>query len=142
MSQRSRMIAIGTLLAVVVLGAAVRNPIRHWYKSKYQRTPPSLGRFDNPEGLAIDAGGNVYVGNQNTGKFTILDKSGKTIKEWTTLEGYHDGEGQPCGFCRGLYIVVPEPGRVIQTAVHNVVEFDARGDQPKLTRIIGSKGEK
>ncbi|MBI3856437.1 MAG: NHL repeat-containing protein, partial [Planctomycetes bacterium] len=43
-------------------------------------------------------------------------------------------------FCRGLYIVVPEPGRVIQTAIHNVVEFDARGEKPKLVRIIGAQG--
>jgi tripartite motif-containing protein 71 len=142
MTQRSKMTAIGTILALVLLVALVRNPVRHWYKTNYMQKPPSKTRFDNPEGLAIDARGGIYVGNQDTGRFLILDRSGKIVKEWTTIEGYHDGEGKPSNFCRGLYIVVPEPGRVIQTAVHNVVEFDARGDKPELLRIFGSRGEK
>lgn len=140
MSQRARMIAVGALLAVVAAGVVVRNPIRKWYKTTFQKQVPSTTRFDNPEGLAIDRDGSVYVGNQNTGKFTILDRSGKVVKEWDALEGYRNGAGQPSGFCRGLYIVVPEPGRVIQTAFHNVVEFDARGEKPKLVRLIGSQG--
>lgn len=137
MTQRSRMIAVGAVLAVVALGAALQRPVRKWIKSN---PVPSQGRFDNPEGLAIDANGTVYVGNQNTGKLLMLDKAGKTVKEIAELEGYVNGSGGTNGFCRGLYIVVPEPGRVIQTAYHNVVEFDVRGEKPKLIRIIGSKG--
>src|SRR5215831_20322029 len=112
MTHRSRMIAVGAVLALVAFGALVRNPVRKMLKPK---PVPSRGRFDNPEGLAIDSAGSVYVGNQNTGKFMVLDRSGKTVKEWTSLEGYTNGAGAPGGFCRGLYIRVPEPGRVIQT---------------------------
>ena len=142
MTQRSKMIAIAAILAVAALGALLRNSIRKssWYKSKFDKQVLHNGRFDNPEAVAIDAEGRVYVGCQNTGKFMVLDRSGKTLKEWTALEGYHNGAGAPSGFCRGLYIVIPEPGRVIQTGVHNVVEFDARGETPKLIRIIGSQG--
>jgi tripartite motif-containing protein 71 len=106
------------------------------------KKPPSQGRFDNPEGLARDTEGSIYVGNQDNGKFMVLDRSGKIVKERTELEGYHRGDGKPSSFCRGLYIVVPEPGRVIQTAMHNVVELDARSERPKLVRIFGGGGEK
>src|SRR5437763_481474 len=134
MNQRARMIAVGAILALVLLVALFRNPVRHWYKTNLTRKPASQTRFDNPEGLAIDAEGSVYVGNQDTGKFMILDRSGKIVREWTALEGYHDGDGRPSTFCRGLYIVVPEPGRVIQTGMHNVVEFLSRDEKPKLVR--------
>jgi len=101
---------------------------------------PAQGRFSNPEGLAIDSQGNFYVGDQDPGTLFIHDKTGKRVKEITSLEGYRNGSGEPGGFCRGLYIVLPEPGRVIQTATHNVVELDARGETAKLVRIIGSRG--
>src|SRR5258706_85824 len=111
MTQRSKMIAIAAILGLVALGALFRNPIRKssWFRSKSDKIVPHAGRFDNPEAVAIDAEGTVYVGCQNTGKFIVLDKTGKTLKEWTALEGYHNGAGAPSGFCRGLYIVVPEP---------------------------------
>lgn len=141
MSQRSRMILIALVLGLVAAGALVRNPLRHWYKSAYGGHAPSHGRFQNPEGLAIDSEGNLYVGNQDSGEFMILDKTGKMLQKIETLEGYHNGAGEPNPrFCRGLYIAVPEPGRVVQTAVHNLVEFDARGPRPKLIRIFGSQG--
>lgn len=134
------MIGVGALLALVALGAVVQRPVRKWIKSNFRKPVPAQGRFDNPEGLAIDAAGTIYVGNQNTGKLLILDRAGKTVQEIAELEGYVNGAGGTNGFCRGLYIVIPEPGRVIQTAYHNVVEFDVRGAKPKLIRIIGSKG--
>jgi DNA-binding beta-propeller fold protein YncE len=134
------MIAVGAFLAVIALGAVLQRPARKWFKSTFVERNRGTGRFDNPEGLAIDSQGTIYVGNQNTSKFMVLDRSGKTLKEIPELEGYRNGAGEPGGFCRGLYIVVPEPGRVIQTARHNVVEFDVRGETPKLIRIIGSMG--
>lgn len=134
------MIAVGVFLAVVALGAVVQSPLRHWYKSSMRTRVYSQGRFDNPEGLAIDAQGTFYVGCQTRSNFFILDKTGKTVKEFRELEGYRNGAGKPGGFCRGLYIRIPEPGRVIQTATHNVVEFDVRGEKPKLIRIVGSQG--
>ena len=134
------MIAVGALLALVALGAAVQSPIRHWIKSTFVPRNRGHGKFDNPEGLAIDSQGTVYVGNQNNSTFMVLDRTGKVLQKFQDLEGYRNGAGEPGNFCRGLYIVVPEPGRVITTARHNVVEFDATGEKPKLIRIIGSMG--
>ena len=134
------MISVGVFLAVLALGGALQKPARKWFKSTFQPRVFSTTRFDNPEGLAIDSQGTFYVGCQNRGNFFILDKTGKTVKEIKELEGYHNGAGKPGGFCRGLYIRIPEPGRVIQTATHNVVEFDVRGEKPQLIRIIGSQG--
>src|SRR4026209_2693878 len=118
------MIAVGAVLAVVALGGALQRPARKWFKSPFQPRGFSPTRFDNPEGLAIDAQGTFYVGCQTRGNFFILDKTGRTVKEITELEGDHSGSGTPGGFCRGLYIRTPEPGGVIQPASHNVVEFD------------------
>jgi len=136
-TRRTQLILIGAILALVALGAVLRNPIRHALKTGHA---PSHGRLQNPEGLAIDRDGNFYVSNQDSGEFTILDKSGKVIKQWGDLEGYHDGQGRPSRFCRGLYVTVPEPFHVFMTAIHNGVEFDAQGDKPKLIRIFGSQG--
>jgi len=135
------MIAVGALLGVVALGAVVQAPLRHWIKSNLRERVPSTGRFDNPEGLAIDAQGTIYVGNQNNSTFMVLDKTGgKVLQQFREVEGYHNGSGGPKGFCRGLYIVVPEPGHVIHVATHNIAEFDVRGEKPKLVRIMGSQG--
>ena len=134
------MIAVGALLGVIALGAVVQAPLRHWYKSNLRERVRSQGRFDNPEGLAIDSQGTIYVGNQNNSTFMVLDKSGKVTQELHELEGYHNGSGGPKGFCRGLYIVVPEPGHVIHVATHNIAEFDVRGEKAKLIRIMGSQG--
>src|SRR5262245_2669725 len=110
------MIAVGVFLGLVALGAALQRPVRKWFRSTFQPRVLSTTRFDNPEGLAIDAQGTFYVGCQTRGNFFMLDKSGKTVREITELEGYTSGSGAPRGFCRGLYIRIPEPGRVIQTA--------------------------
>jgi DNA-binding beta-propeller fold protein YncE len=134
------MIAVGAVLGVLALGALVQSPLRRWIKSNLRERIPSTTRFENPEGLAIDAQGTVYVGNQNNSTFMVLDKTGAIVQQFKELEGYRNGSGGPKGFCRGLYIVVPEPGRVIHVATHNVVEFDVRGAKPKLIRIVGSQG--
>jgi len=141
MTQRSKMIAVGAVLCLVVAGELARNPVRHWYKTRYGGHPPSHGRFENPEGLAIDSQGNLYVGNQDNGEFMVLDREGKVLQKFGELEGYHNGAGEPNPrFCRGLYIAAPEPGRVIQTGVHNLVEFTTTGPKPALVRIIGAQG--
>lgn len=140
LSQR-RILTWGLAIGLLVgLGAVVHPELRRQYRKHFPNHEPSKGRFSNPEGLAIDSQGNFYVGNQDSSVFMVLDREGKIQREFSTLEGYHDGSGRPSGFCRGLYIVVPEPGRVIQTAMHNVVEMDLRGPTPKLVRIIGSRG--
>ncbi|HEY3226664.1 MAG TPA: SMP-30/gluconolactonase/LRE family protein [Planctomycetota bacterium] len=140
MSARTKRLVLIFGIAAAVLGILSRTPLRRLIRPSTHKHEAVKGRFANPEGLAIDAQGNFYVGNQDTGSLVILDRHGKMVKEIASLEGYRNGDGEPGGFCRGLYIVVPEPGRVIQTATHNVVEIDARSETAKLVRIIGSRG--
>jgi sugar lactone lactonase YvrE len=139
MNQKRQLILIGVVCAVVAIGAAVRNPVKKMFKLGSKHAA-STGRFQNPEGLAFDSLGNIYVANQDDGEFLVLDKNGKLLKKFGEIEGYHDGKGRPSRFCRGLYIRVPEPFHVFTTAVHNGVEFDCSGDKPKLIRIFGSQG--
>jgi hypothetical protein len=89
------MIAVGIFLAVVALGAVLQSPLRRWVKSTMRTRVFSQGRFDNPEGLAIDAQGTFYVGCQTRSNFFILDRTGKTVKEIRELEGYRSGAGKP-----------------------------------------------
>jgi DNA-binding beta-propeller fold protein YncE len=140
-SQRRALIWIAAIGILVALLAIAHPHVRRIYRQYVPNHAPSTGRLANPEGLAIDSEGTFYVGNQDSADFVILDKAGKVLKRWNVLEGYHNGKGEPSGFCRGLYIVVPEPGHVFQTAVHNLVEFDARPDPPKLLHIFGTQGE-
>ena len=139
MTPRRQLLLIGILLVLVAAGAALRKPIKQLFKSG-PRKPPSQGRFKNPEGLMFDSLGNLYVANQDDGEFLVLDKTGKLLKQFGEIEGYHDGQGRPSRFCRGLYIRVPEPFHVFTTGNHNGVEFDCSGDKPKLIRIFGSQG--
>jgi len=140
MSARTKRVVLIIGFTAAVLGVLARTPLRRLIRPHTHKHENPTGRFANPEGLAIDAQGVFYVGNQDTGSLVIVDRAGKLVKTITSLESYRNGSGEPGGFCRGLYIVVPEPGRVIQTATHNVVEFDTRSEPPKLVRIIGSRG--
>jgi sugar lactone lactonase YvrE len=140
MNSKRQLLLIGAVCALVAIGALLRNPLKRIVMHGKQRHAPSTGRFHNPEGLAFDSLGNLYVANQDDGEFMILDKNGKLLKQFGEIEGYHDGQGRPSRFCRGLYVRVPEPFHVFTTGNHNGLEFDASGDKPKLIRIFGSQG--
>ncbi|HZE97702.1 MAG TPA: hypothetical protein VE981_11795 [Planctomycetota bacterium] len=140
MTRKTQLLLIGAVVVLVAVGAVLRNPLKKGLKLGSKHAA-STGRFQNPEGVAFDSLGNIYVANQDDGNFMILDKTGKLLKEFKTLDGYRDGKGQTSQFCRGLYIRVPEPFHVFTTAVHNGVEFDAAGDKPKLLRTFGSQGD-
>src|SRR6516225_1096211 len=109
-SQRRALIWIAAIGILVALLAIAHPHVRRIYRQYVPNHAPSTGRLANPEGLAIDSEGTFYVGNQDSADFVILDPAGKVLKRWNVLEGYHNGKGEPSGFCRGLYIVVPEPG--------------------------------
>src|SRR2546422_758690 len=83
------------------LGIAFRNPIRRWFKATYHPHERSTGRLQNNEGLAIDSEGTLYVANQDTGHLVVIDRSGKTLADFDTVEGYVDGDGRPDHITRG-----------------------------------------
>lgn len=130
------------LIVLLFLGAvlAFRVPIRKAWRRANPRHAPSQGMLKNPEGIAFDRDGTVYVGNQDSGDIAVLNPDGTLRSRFDKVEGYVSGDGSPATISRGLYMHFPAPGRLLMTAYHNVVELDVSGKTPKLVRIIGRKG--
>ena len=139
-SKRLKNVAVIGVAALAVAAMALRNPVRHWWKARFHAHAPSGGRFQNCEGLASDAEGNLYVGNQDTGRLVMLDRTGKTLLDFDSVEGYRDGDGNPDHITRGNNIVAIAPRHLVLVGRHNVAEIDLTGDKPRLVRIIGSRG--
>lgn len=101
---RSRRMIVGLLIAVVALGSAAtwlwpmrgRKVLRNWW---YWRHGPHHGLFQDPEGLAFDSKGNLYVGDEKRGKITMFDASTGSVV--ATL-----------GAASGNRMVITDPGRV------------------------------
>ncbi len=140
MSRKKALIIALVVVAIVVAALPLRTPIRKAWRRANPRHAPSYGMLKNPEGIAFDRDGTVYVGNQDSGDITILNPDGTFQSRFDKVEGYVSGDGSPTSISRGLYMHFPAPGRLLMTAYHNVVEIDVRGNVPKLIRIIGKKG--
>jgi sugar lactone lactonase YvrE len=132
------LVALGLLLVGAVL--ALRTPVRKAWKRHHSVREPSTGRFQNPEGLAVDSEGNLYVASQNSGRLAMLDRAGKTLMDLDTVEGYVDGDGRPDHITRGNNLIAIAPRRLVLIGRHNVAEIDLGADKPKLIRIVGSRG--
>src|SRR6185295_1671391 len=140
MSQKKASIAAVIVVLLVVAVLPFRTPIRKAWRRANARHAPSTGMLKNPEGIAFDKDGSIYVGNQDSSDITVLNPDGTLRSSFAQVEGYVDGNGRPSNISRGLYMHFPAPGRLLMTAYHNVVELDVRGKTPKLIRIIGKKG--
>jgi sugar lactone lactonase YvrE len=134
-TRRRRTILI--LLALLLVAAA--GALVPW-KRITRRIARSLrgpwpGLFHDPEGLAIDDGGNLYVADEDPGSLSVLDPSGKRIAHIEFLPGLEER------LTRGDSMVVPRKGRVILIGLHRLVEvdLDAPGG-PRLVRMIGERG--
>jgi DNA-binding beta-propeller fold protein YncE len=91
-------------------------------------------RFDDPEGLAIDADGNFYVADENRGVFWMLDRSGKTLFSIETLDGH------PGRVTSGDSMVVVGPRHLVAISEHNLLEFRIDGGKPVHIRTFSKRG--
>jgi sugar lactone lactonase YvrE len=92
------------------------------------------GRFQDPEGMAVDAEGNVYIADEDRGIFTMVDRDGKTVAQLKNLNGL---EGP---LTSGDSMVILSPGHVVAIGLHNLVEFEIGVGGGKLVRVVGSRG--
>jgi DNA-binding beta-propeller fold protein YncE len=113
-------VGIAGLAAVYLWPLGGRRRVRHWW---YWRNGPHHGRFQDPEGLAIDARGNLYVGDEKRGQITMIDPlTGATIAT------YQPGSGNR--------MVVTEPGRLFfldaRNGLDHVIEVAMVGSGKEL----------
>lgn len=123
------------LIGVLVLGLAVlflRKPLKRafWDKSK----TVSTGRFQDPEGMAVDVEGNLYLADEDRATFTMLDKDGKIVAQAKTLPGLSGP------LTAGDSLVVLAPRHVILIGDHILVEVKIEGSEVRLVRTMGKRG--
>ncbi len=82
------------------------------------------GEFNLPHSVAVDAQGNVYVGDRENQRIQIFDADGNFLKQWTGI-----------GYPYGLFITADQHVWMIDGGYDRIVELDANG------KIIGALGE-
>ena len=85
--------------------------------------PLSNGAFCNPDGLAIDSNGNVYVGDQSNYRVQKFDNNGNYILQWGQ-QGYGDNEFQ---LISGISVLSSGNIAVLDRNGSIVREFDNTG---------------
>ena len=126
-------LAVGSLVAILILTTGFlvfRRTLKSWWKAK----EPWAGRFEDPEGLAVDAEGNVYIADEDRGLFWMVDKAGKELAKIREIEGLGV-------LTSGDSLVVLGPGHVIVIgAAFNVIEVEIAAGKAKVLRWVGRKG--
>lgn len=99
-------------VVVVLLGASWL--LFHRSIKKFLRGAPELstGRFQDPEGLAVDAAGRIYVSDEDRGTLTVLTPEGATLR---TLKR---------DFLHGDSLVAFDLGRVVTIGDHELWRLD------------------
>jgi sugar lactone lactonase YvrE len=131
LSRRSLLAAGGAVVAAAAAGLFLRRPIKRLLRPG---RPPSPGRFLDPEGLALDAEGGIYVADEDQGRLFRLDPDGRTLETLSRLPGL---EGP---LTAGDSLVALQPGRVVLIGDHRLVELEIRPGASRLIRVLGSPG--
>lgn len=123
--RRQSLVSAAVLLLALSGPSCSRKPWLSW-----------SGLFYDPEGLAIDAAGNLYVADEDPGRLTVLDPAGKPI-----ARGPEFLPGTEERVTRGDSLVVLEPGRVMLIGRHKLTEVDGLlGGAPRVARTFGERG--
>jgi DNA-binding beta-propeller fold protein YncE len=113
-------VGLAGLAAIWLWPLGGRRRIRHWW---YWRNGPHPGRFQDPEGLAIDSRGNLYVGDEKRGQITMVEPG-----TGAAIATYKPGSGNR--------MVVTEPGRLFfldtRGGVDCVIEVTMEGGGREL----------
>ncbi|MBI2933296.1 MAG: NHL repeat-containing protein [Planctomycetes bacterium] len=122
--------AVVLLLGIAAAGVFARKPIKRWWRSGGE---PWHGRFQDPEGLAVDSEGNLYVADEDSSTFFMLDKTGAVLAQAKTLDGIPR-------LTAGDSMVVVEPRHLVIIGDHNLIEIRIEGRGVKPVRVISRRG--
>lgn len=78
-------LALIAAVAIIVWPLGFRKKIRSWW---YWKDGPHHGRFQDPEGLAVDREGNLYIADEKRLLVHMLDGKGGTLAVAKEAEGY------------------------------------------------------
>ena len=128
------LVPIALLAFLLIAVESVREPLAKWWRDGMFETP--AGRFEDPEGLAVDDRGNIYVADEDRSTLIQLDREGRTLSQVRYLEGY-EIDGRPATVTTGDGMVVLGPGRILAIAQFNLAEIAFEDGKARLVRVIG-----
>jgi DNA-binding beta-propeller fold protein YncE len=128
-------IAVRVVVWLVLLTgivAVVRIPIKKAFFEKEKTV--STGRFQDPEGMAVDREGNFYVADEDLCRLFMLDKTGKIVAEARELPGH-------LYLTTGDSIAVIEPRRIVIISAHYLLELQVVGSTFEVVRQFSRRGK-
>jgi len=135
---RKHLVLVIGLVALAILIVAFRKPFKGWYRGYTLEI--STGRFQDPEGLAVDAAGNIYVADEDWQRLTVLDPDGKTLVTFQEVDGYTvDGKSLP--ITTGDSLVALGKGHLMIIAQFNLAELRIHDGKVSLVRVCGDFGD-
>ena len=106
--------------------------------------PGNVARFNNPQGIALDAGGNLYVADTNASTVRMISPAGNvtTLAGLAETVGSADGTGSAARFNRPRGIAVDAAGTVyvVDLAGHTVRRITPAGVVTTLAGLAGAAG--
>jgi len=121
-------IAAAAGIVIVLLGASwllFHKSIKRFLRGHREL---STGRFEDPEGLAVDSEGNIYVSDEDRGTFTVLSPAGRTLLTFKDARIHGDSL---IAHSRSSLVIIGE---------HELWELDVSGAEPKFGRQFSRRG--
>lgn len=122
---------LAALLALWLWPLGGRRIVRHWL---HERERAALtGRFWDPEGIAVDPAGRVWVADEDRSELFVLEPSGEIVARGKTSES-------GVRLTAGDSIAVLGPGHVVAISDQYLVEIRLEGRELKVVRTFGRRG--
>ncbi|MEO5845585.1 MAG: hypothetical protein ABIQ33_12180 [Caldimonas sp.] len=106
--------------------------------------PGNVARFNSPQGIALDAGGNLFVADTNASTVRMISPGGNvtTLAGLAETVGSADGTGSGARFNRPRGIAVDAAGTVyvVDIAGHTVRRITPAGVVTTLAGLAGAPG--